>query len=236
VDAFCSFTTTTNRAIGSQSVFSSLMLKDFLNQNPSGPATLILTRLTIATPVEPFASRENGTYPPPTLTYVTMPRLPDQAVPRNSTTGPLAFTVFSAMTNASNLIVTASSSNPNLVPATNLVLGGSGGNRTVTITPASNQTGIATVTLSVSDGIATTDSLSFQVNVSPSLSAPAYSGGQFGFRIDGSTGVNYTVQASSNLATWTPLSMTNPAIMPWLFTDPGTGNLPRKYYRVQQGP
>jgi hypothetical protein len=41
-----------------------------------------------------------------------------------------------------------------LVPDANIVLGGSGASRTVTVTPASNQSGSATITLTVSDGTA----------------------------------------------------------------------------------
>ncbi len=41
---------------------------------------------------------------------------------------------------------------PTLVPAANIVFGGSGANRTVTVTPAANQTGTATITVTVSDG------------------------------------------------------------------------------------
>ena len=44
------------------------------------------------------------------------------------------------------------SSNPTLVPNANIVFGGSGANRTVTLTPAPDQTGNSTITLNVSDG------------------------------------------------------------------------------------
>ena len=44
------------------------------------------------------------------------------------------------------------SSNSTLVPTGNLVLGGSGANRTLTITPAANQNGTATITVEVTDG------------------------------------------------------------------------------------
>ena len=50
---------------------------------------------------------------------------------------------------ASILTVTSSSSNTTLVPDANVVLGGSGGNRTVTITPATGLTGTSTITLNV---------------------------------------------------------------------------------------
>ncbi len=48
--------------------------------------------------------------------------------------------------------LSASSSNPSLVPTKNVVVGGTGANRIVTITMVSGKTGTATVTLTVSDG------------------------------------------------------------------------------------
>jgi subtilisin-like proprotein convertase family protein len=51
-----------------------------------------------------------------------------------------------------NLNLSANSSNPTLVPTSNIVFGGSGSNRTVTVTPVAGQAGSATITLSVSDG------------------------------------------------------------------------------------
>jgi VCBS repeat-containing protein len=50
------------------------------------------------------------------------------------------------------LTLSASSSNTNLVPNSNIVLGGTGANRTATITTGSGKTGSATITLTVSDG------------------------------------------------------------------------------------
>jgi len=72
-------------------------------------------------------------------------------MPPNSTLGPLAFTISDAETAASNLLVTAACSNTNLVAASGLVLGGSDTNRTLTITPALNHSGIATITIFATD-------------------------------------------------------------------------------------
>lgn len=78
------------------------------------------------------------------------------AIAANSSTGPIPFTIGDAETSASNLLVAASASSPLLVPPTQLVLGGSGSNRTLTITPASNAVGTVAITVTVSDGIAFT--------------------------------------------------------------------------------
>jgi hypothetical protein len=72
------------------------------------------------------------------------------------------------------LTVTESSSNTILIPIANVVIGGSGAARTVTVTPASNQTGSSTITLTVDDGTATT-SINFTVNVTPIDDPPTIS-------------------------------------------------------------
>ena len=69
-----------------------------------------------------------------------------------------------AETVAGNLTLSKGSTNPALIPTNNIVLGGSGANRTVTVSPASNQFGSATITLTVGDGQYSV-STSFVVNV-----------------------------------------------------------------------
>jgi hypothetical protein len=106
-----------------------------------------------------FDSAEGATKPkllvnfvPPANTPPTISDIANQTINEDSTTGPIAFTVGDAETSAAGLVVSASSSNTTLVPNANLVLGGSGANRTLTATPAANQFGSATITVTVSDG------------------------------------------------------------------------------------
>ena len=87
------------------------------------------------------------------------------------------FTVSDADTIASALSVSVTSSNTNLVAPSGLLLGGSGTNRTLMITPAPNQSGTSTITISVNDG-ALTNSTNFiltvnAVNDGPTLTAIA---------------------------------------------------------------
>jgi len=82
----------------------------------------------------------------------TISELPDQTVSSGTVTGPLSFSVWDAETPPDQLIVTATSSNPALVPITSIVLAGSGTSRTVTVTPVSGAKGAATITVTVSDG------------------------------------------------------------------------------------
>jgi hypothetical protein len=69
------------------------------------------------------------------------------------------FTVADADTPLASLVVTAASDNQTLVPDANLVPGGANGARTLTITPALNQHGTATITVTVIDpgGLFATD-------------------------------------------------------------------------------
>ena len=97
--------------------------------------------------IDPLASPPNT---PPTIGDVT-----DRSVAPGTSTGAIAFTVGDAETAASALTVTGASSNTTLVPAANVVIGGSGAARTVTVTPVAGQSGTTTITLTVSDGALT---------------------------------------------------------------------------------
>ena len=84
-------------------------------------------------------------------------------------TPPIGFTIGDAETPAANLAVYGTSANPSLLPNANIVLGGSDSNRTVALTPAAGQIGVAPITLTVSDGTNTANSL-FALLVTPSPS------------------------------------------------------------------
>jgi hypothetical protein len=58
-----------------------------------------------------------------------------------------------------------------LIPNTGLVFGGSGANRTLTLTPVAGQTGSSTITMTVNDG-QNTSSSSFQLTVTAPAAAP----------------------------------------------------------------
>ena len=157
----------------------------------NGTALVIpMTNLSVATPVGTF------TRPPATSpefgafvvigtgqasggnTAPTVSSIPNTTVAANTATPALAFTVGDAETSAASLTVSATSSNPTLVPNANIALGGSGASRTVKVTPAANQSGSATITLSVSDGaLAATSSFALTVSsvtTPPPSSTPVY--------------------------------------------------------------
>ncbi len=97
---------------------------------------------------------------------LTISSLADPTIVVNTNTGPLAFTVADLAVPAASLTVRATSSNTTLLPNANIVLGGSGANRTVTATPVPGPTGAATIVLTVSDGSLTASS-SFSLSVIP---------------------------------------------------------------------
>lgn len=84
----------------------------------------------------------------------TMAAIGDVTIAEDGVTGAVAVTIADADTAASSLTVSVLSANAALVPntAAALALGGSGANRTLVVTPAANQSGAASITVTVSDG------------------------------------------------------------------------------------
>jgi len=122
---------------------------------------------------------------PPTISSIA-----NQTINVNTGTGPLAFMIGDAQTPANNLTVSASSSNPALVPAGNISLSGNGTVCTIAVTPAAGQTGTATIAVTVCDpSLCTTTN--FLVTVIPlptiALSSPT-------------SGASFTAPATVNLA------------------------------------
>ena len=83
---------------------------------------------------------------------VSITPISNAAINENANTGAIPFTIGGGPTAAASLTLTGSSSNTTLVPNANIVFGGSGANRTVTVSPAASQTGTAAITVAVSDG------------------------------------------------------------------------------------
>jgi hypothetical protein len=107
---------------------------------------------------------ENAPLAPPTISSIA-----NQTISINTTCGPLAFSVGQAGTSGAGLTVSGNSSNPTLLSNNNIVLNSNGTNWTVTITPATNQTGTVTVALTVcGGGLCTTMSFGVTVNALPS--------------------------------------------------------------------
>jgi hypothetical protein len=135
------------------------------------PASGLSGSTTITVTVSDGSLSSSDTF---VLTVNSAPTISDiaaQTINQGSDTSALAFTVGDVQTAASSLTLSGSSSNTTLVPNANIVFGGSGANRTVTVTPASSQSGTATITVTVSDGsLTSSDTFVLTVNSAPTIS------------------------------------------------------------------
>jgi hypothetical protein len=113
-----------------------------------------------------FTVTVNQVDTPPTISSIA-----NRTIAIDSATPAIPFTIGDAETPAANLTLSGSSDNPTLVKAADIVLGASNGNRTVTVTPEHGQTGVANITITVSDGTDTTQSV-FQLSVRQRPAAP----------------------------------------------------------------
>ena len=99
---------------------------------------------------------------PPVIGAVT-----NRTLSVNTGSGAIGFYVNDAETAPQYLMLSAASSNTGLVQNAGIALGGSGTNRTVTVTPVTNRLGSAVITLTVSDGTLATNGM-FTVTVAGS--------------------------------------------------------------------
>jgi hypothetical protein len=133
---------------------------------PTDTATPTLTQTSSPTATATSTSTATPTPVPPTITNIL-----DQTT-NEDTPLTVPFTV-----GPIGVSVSATSDNTTLVPDANLVLGGSGANRTLQITPAPNQnssaSGTATITVTVSEG-ALTASDSFVLTVTAVNDPPTF--------------------------------------------------------------
>ena len=192
-------------------------------------------------------------------TAPTLSAFADQSTTVNTPVVGIPFTVGDSETASSNLVVTATSGNATLIPSGNISISGTGSSRSMTLAPAFNQIGRTTITVAVSDGIATTTA-SFVVSVGLPLgdangdgiiqdselngALAAYfangslymtnptklSGGIFEFGLTNLIGWNLNVEVSTNLATWTNLPTGASPV--YQFLDPESTNAPQRYYRL----
>lgn len=110
---------------------------------------------------------------------------------------------------------------------------------TINGTPQTN--GTFNFSVQLGDGANSTNQ-NFILTINPPAIPPTFShsskiGSQFQFSVAGSTGVNYTIQTSTNLfsTNWASLLITNPTVNPFLFSDTNATN-PSRFYRILLGP
>ncbi len=107
----------------------------------------------------------------------TLSAIGNVSIDEDQDTGPMAFTVGDDGTPPGELTFTTATSNAGLVPLANILLGGAGTDRTVSVTPAPDQVGSVEITLGVTDGEGRSAFTRFVVEVRPVNDAPAFSPG-----------------------------------------------------------
>jgi hypothetical protein len=110
----------------------------------------------------------------PANTVPTISSISNQTIAEDGATSAISFTISDSITSSSSLGLVGSSSNPTLVPNANIKFGGSASSRTVTVTPTPDKSGLATITISVTDGSLIATRL-FSVTVTEVNDAPEIS-------------------------------------------------------------
>ena len=118
--------------------------------------------------IDTFLLTVNSIDDPPTISPIG-----SITIPEGGSTGDIEFSVTDVDTAVSALSISASSSNE-LVQNGDLVLGGSGTDRTIRVTPVAGEYGSTTITLAVSDGVSSvTETFVLAVNQVSKLSGSA---------------------------------------------------------------
>jgi VCBS repeat-containing protein len=156
-----------NIVVGGTGANRTLTITPAANQSGTANITVTTSDPNGGTTSSTFVLTVNAQNDLPTVSAVA-----NQTINEDAATGALAFTVNDAETAAGSLTVTASSSDTTLVPNANIVLGGSGSNRTLTVTPAANQSGTATITVTATDANGGTTNSTFVVSVTGQNDVP----------------------------------------------------------------
>ncbi len=172
VTASCSDLTlvpSTGLVLGGSGASRTLSITPAAGKSGSATVTLTVSDGSLTT----SASFSLTVTPPVVIVPPTISAIANQSTPENTPTAPIAFTVGDLTTVPTSLSVTAASANTTLVPAANILLGGSGASRTIVLTPATGQSGQATITVKVSDGIASSSaSFVLTVNTNTATNTP----------------------------------------------------------------
>jgi len=159
-------------------------------------------------------------------TLHTVAPISDQVTLENTPTGTIPFSVVGDGNTAGDLTVVGMSDNQELVPDANIVFGGRGSTRTVTVTPAANRSGTAVITIitsRVSDGQVVNIS-SFALWVKFSLQIAS---------VDGRLAVTWTDTSAA-------LQVASQITGPWRDIDPvpsspyTTATSETKFYRLRK--
>ena len=120
------------------------------------------------------------------------------------------------------------------------------GNGTIAWRPTAaqaNSTNLFTVTVADNGAPSMSATQTFRVFVSslakPQLDLLGLSGSAFQFRISGDSGLDYIIEAATNLTptiTWNPLTTNLAPVPPFLWSDSSASNFTQRFYRVRLTP
>jgi hypothetical protein len=134
----------------------------------------------------------------------TLSKISDQVILESASSAAIAITVGDVETPSASLLLTAVSSDPDLLPNGGIVIAGTGSARTLTATPKPGWSGKARVIVTVSDGEAST-SREFEVRIGNVNHAPVANAGPdqtvFGTNATCLNG-SATDETSNSLTTW----------------------------------
>lgn len=162
-----------NISLVGTSAIRTIALTPAANQAGTTTITVTVTDAADVSVSDTFVLTVNETNAQPTISDIT-----NQSIVENSSSPAISFTVSDAETPVASLVVTATSSNQTLLPDSGIVISGTGAGRTLTLRPATDQVGTATVSITVTDqdGLSSTDT--FLLTVSD-MAPPAISGEVF---------------------------------------------------------
>ncbi|MBL9167764.1 MAG: hypothetical protein JNN07_08485 [Verrucomicrobiales bacterium] len=135
-------------------------VKPAANQSGSAIITLTVADASGGRASSSFTLTVNAVNDAPTITSISA-----RTINEDGTAGPIAFTLADVDSSVNTLTVTPTTSNSTLVPVGNIVVAGTGASRTVTVKPAANRSGSATITLTVADASGGRASSSFTTTV-----------------------------------------------------------------------
>ena len=137
-----------NLAVSGAGITRFLAITPALHKSGSSTITVIATDDLLESSTNTFTLNVTATNYPPTFTTVATNRV----IREDAGSTNITFSIADVETAASNLTVTASSTNTALVPNVNLVFSGTTANRTVNLTTATNLHGTNLISIIVTDG------------------------------------------------------------------------------------
>ena len=150
---------TSGLALGGSGANRTLVISPVSNQTGSAIVTLTVNDAQGLKAATTFVVHVVPVLPP------TISTVADRSTRPGTATSAIEVLVDDNFTPTAELVLAAASSDTTLLPLAGIVLGGTGGNRTVTLTPAGSLTGTVTVTLTVTDSQNQTATTSFQLTV-----------------------------------------------------------------------